>query len=875
MTRLTVLILIAYLSLTGCVKETIETSGIVEPNTGQKETSEPQVWLDFKAKYNGDELAVTWDEHTGMPKKIVGLNAYPRTLQEGAVALTEQNVEAVAKEFVADNKELLNVDVASLKLIKARKIRNKWFVTFQQYYQNVPVYKSQVGLTFTVEGRVTSYGSNFHPSIEISTKPEIDEKQAETIARKSLEEEIAERLDQKEASLIVFPEEVEDGIVYHLAWEFLMSGERRDATIDTHFVIDANTGEVLLQYKMFPGQNVSGTVQGEIYPAVPTGPVSTEPVANEYVEISSLALSATTDASGNYTIPVGSSGSYTVTTELEGPFARVQNHDLSDFTQTQTCSTSSPCNFAWTPANAGGDRDSINVFYHLNLLHEFYKNVLSFSWVNAWTTTNQMRATVNHNFNNAYAGDPMQFGTDNYARSSDVVYHEATHNVLYDIFNGWIGWPSAFSEGYACDEGFADYFACAFTNDSSMGEGCGIGRNLDNTIQYPGTTYNYEGHYGGQIIAGAAWDLRSDFGLVTSDVDNLIFEALNTMSTDPSPYLFSNPSQSNLLESLMVSDDDDSNLTNGTPHDREIKQAFRNHDLLPVDVLCRDSPTDDGNVPTVGPAWISPDIRVDAPPYGATVHENPIYNQLNRVYISVSNLGYLTASGITINLYWSNPAGGIPWPSDWNLIGTQTIASLAAGASVEAGYIQWTPTGTQIGHRCLLVRLECNQDRISEDGNVRQDNNIAMKNVNIVPVSASPGTATADFVINRIEGENRNLRLTFIGAPGNLNVRFLIPDTVEFERVEGRVEVKKIKIRRGGCLGLLPWVKPVVKKEIRVISPIEPVTLTNFSVRKMERVVLEFALPEGIVPGNEFIIRVSEELEGQVIGGIDHIVRVE
>ena len=83
------------------------------------------------------------------------------------------------------------------------------------------------------------------------------------------------------------------------------------------------------------------------------------------------------------------------------------------------------------------------------------------------------------------------------------------------------------------DEGFADYFSCAFTNDSQLGEGFSPSpRNLDNTLQYP---YPYSGgaHQNGQIIAGAVWDLRTDFGLVPNDVDKLAFEALNIMTTNP------------------------------------------------------------------------------------------------------------------------------------------------------------------------------------------------------------------------------------------------------------------------------------------------------------------------------------------------------
>ena len=123
----------------------------------------------------------------------------------------------------------------------------------------------------------------------------------------------------------------------------------------------------------------------------------------------------------------------------------------------------------------------MNVFYHMNLFHDWLRDELGLSWVNAWDGSSRFNARVNYNFANAYAGNPMQFGTNNFARSSDVIYHECTHNVLYEIYGDYIGFPATYDEGYAMDEGFADYFACSFTNDSRQGEGTGSARDRPRT----------------------------------------------------------------------------------------------------------------------------------------------------------------------------------------------------------------------------------------------------------------------------------------------------------------------------------------------------------------------------------------------------------
>ena len=191
-------------------------------------------------------------------------------------------------------------------------------------------------------------------------------------------------------------------------------------------------------------------------------------------------------------------------------------------------------------------------------------------------------------WNNAHAGDPMVFGNNPHARSSDTVYHECSHNVLYHLYGDWVGFGvDNNGEGYAFDEGFADYFAITLNDDSTYGEGSGGGRNHDNLLQYPGKdAYNIEGHSGGRYIGGAMWDLRTalaeemghDPGVL--EADGLAFEAHQLMGSQPREYFFSDPQESNFLTALYLADDTNGNLADGVPHFVEIHRAFANHGML-------------------------------------------------------------------------------------------------------------------------------------------------------------------------------------------------------------------------------------------------------------------------------------------------------
>ncbi len=543
------------------------------------------------------DARITYQARTRIPQKIVNMNVVPTLLSQRRETLTKQNVEPVLKSFLGENTRIFSVKSDDLKILSAEQRRGKWYVKFQQMYQGIPVYQSNVSFIATDEGRIQTYGSSYRPDITVSTTPRLSVKDAADAARKTYDLKTVPSLLDREGELIIFPEETEIAGYLPLAWKFLVFTENRDPEVEKIFIVDALTGQVLKSWQArFPRASAEGQVRGEIYPLNPTTPaISTEPLAHSYVDLQNIAT-VTTNLGGHFSQSLpwwwNIIRFYQATFRLEGPYARVRNNNGNNYTVSQMCNINSACDHTWTAA----DRDHINVFYHMNLMHDWYVDRLNYQWVNAWDNSSQFHAEVNWNFNNAYAGDPMQYGTNNWARSSDIIYHECTHNVLYHIFGDYVGWPDAYEERYGFDEGFADYYAAALTEDPAIGEGAGMTRTLDNTNQYTDkATYNIEGHTGGTIIAGASWDLRESLMARMGDVagsefaDNLFFDALFHMATLPRDYYFSDPQESNFLTSLYIADDDNNNLLDGVPHFYLIQTAFANHNLLQAELLAKNS----------------------------------------------------------------------------------------------------------------------------------------------------------------------------------------------------------------------------------------------------------------------------------------------
>ncbi len=567
---------------------------------GKNKTISTEIRLDENIRISKNNL-------TKIPKHITKIEKYPSILKAGKTAISEDSIESTFKEFLGENKELFKVIPENLKLLSSKKINNKWYIKYAQYYKDIPVYNGTVGLDSSDKGKVGSYAANYYPDINISTDPKIEQTDAIGIAIKLYDELKQNNLKSKDESLIIYPENIQDKIVYHLAWKIMVVGKKLDPEVEKYFIIDAMDGKILKSYSArFPAAVVSGTVEGEIYPENPTDSISTVALKNVYVDIKNAGRTTTNDT-GRYFKTVGWFWELTnwpfgeSTFTLEGPYAKVEDDGAVEYNETNRFRIDEANDYTWT----GTDRDHINLFYHINKFHDWFKDELGYSWTNPWTGTSQFNAQVNDPRNNAWAGDPMLFGTNNFARSSDVIYHECTHNILFEIYGDWIGFPDRNIEAYALDEGFADYFGSSCTNESRHGEGYSASpRNLNNTRQYPGkNSYSIEGHTGGMIISGAVWDFRQRlvniYGVRGARIaDQLILEAHQILSTYPRGYHFSDPHESNFLSALYKAADVDNNLLNGFPHFNDIQHAFHAHSLLQA--ILEDGDSYDFSTNTVG-----------------------------------------------------------------------------------------------------------------------------------------------------------------------------------------------------------------------------------------------------------------------------------
>ena len=132
----------------------------------------------------------------------------------------------------------------------------------------------------------------------------------------------------------------------------------------------------------------------------------------------------------------------------------------------------------------------------------------------------------------------------------------------------------------------------------------------------------------------------------------------------------------------------------------------------------------------------------------------------NLVDVTVRNRGTQAANNVDVYLYWADPATNLPFPGEWRVTGIYTGASpvdqsnlsvipqLAAGAPDDGALcLGAASTGRRRrgdDHFCLLARVEHESDPSNLNAGgwpvIAGSNNIAMRNVHVVDVSAPAPT---------------------------------------------------------------------------------------------------------------------------------------
>jgi Zn-dependent metalloprotease len=496
------------------------------------------------------------------------------------------SAEAAALSFLNDHASMYLENNIELRSTGKVPHNNNYFQpNFIQYYNGLEVLWSRATVKITKDYKAVMFGLDVYNDISISTTPEISSQTAISFAASNLANQITKISSAKNLKILPIPNKYNNS--YKLVYEIIVESIDQENIPSRYYtLVDANNGEILYRVNKVVffddksrGNGADITVQGTVYPSHPYNPSAI--VNLPYITVSTAGGLNYTDQNGF--INIVNSTSFPATFELQGPWAMVYEGVTGNTISTLSSTVNPGTNSVLLDPSS--NIQQLTAYYHTNVIHDFMKSKLP-----AFTGLDYplvVRVNRNDGTCNAFYDGTINFyttagGCNALSQVSDVVYHEYGHGIsnVYWNDNGL-----SFSNG-AMGEGYSDIWAISITNNPTLGIGLSTTdpntfvRNYDfpngaNRKIYPQNLVG-QVHADGEIIAGAWWSTALNLGS-TSQMADLFGDSHVGLANGPDGsegqvYL-------DILIDALFADDNDADLTNGTPNAGSIVPAFASHGI--------------------------------------------------------------------------------------------------------------------------------------------------------------------------------------------------------------------------------------------------------------------------------------------------------
>ena len=512
---------------------------------------------------------------------------------EGYASVNLLSAPQAGRRFIETNARTLNADPAKLRLLYSEVVGNKVYQKYTQTYHGIDVLFSNVDLRMTLTGKVFMFGSDYHNGITVDPNPAVAMDAAREFAKAGLPYS-TDNDNISGGTLYVLPLRYDDRIDYRLVYNFQVRAAAEELW-DTY--VDAHSGDVVWRRNLVhhlhaePGlpnasaNVVNGRVLISIYPQTYTDTPQTVPAKNAYVWVAGKMY--TTDAEGRFTADLGTATTGQLIARLSGPYAiarrddttRVSGGTPANGVQSMTVAAGQDLDIVWDDNNSIASER--NTFYHINLVRDFARTLTGAPALSNVDGQVPGLVEIDSECNAFFDGRGVNFfksslSCGNTGEIAAVIHHEYGHGIHIWLTTNLTGRAPV---NGALKEALADIVANLLSDDPRMGlgflkggQGNGIIRNADNTLRYPENVVN-EIHDDGMILTGAVWDVRRVLG-----VEKTAQLYMNSM--------FGAPDGSSLGEALadyflefLIADDDDGDLSNGTPNSGVIIPAFNAHGI--------------------------------------------------------------------------------------------------------------------------------------------------------------------------------------------------------------------------------------------------------------------------------------------------------
>ena len=627
--------------------------------TGQVPAAASRQWQQFLGAVGGTWRA-TWDANTNVPLRVYGSGiAVPRSVSDASIAKQH------ALDFLRQHRGLLapGSSANDFQLVSNEVNRGIRTVGFVQTHAGLPVVGGQVSLRYKAD-RLVMLGSEALPNVQTTGSGVLTASVLRNQARDWVLSDSASKATAGDvAGPMLLPIISSSGARFHRVMSVIVDGEAPLGKWRVY--LDAASGKPVAREQTL--RFGEATVEYDVplrQPLSARGPLAAKGATltvDGQPQESSDQGAITWQGLANATVVVSATGPLiNVTTQSGSPAAATISapHDGAGL---------------WSEAETELLDAQLSAFIHARIAKDAVR-VLNpnLGWLD---TQLPVRVNIDDACNAFSDGNSINFFIEssqcaNTALLADVVYHEFGHSMhANSIIEGVGAFDGAFSEG------LSDFLAATITNDPAMGVGFfktdGPLRHID-----PKNSENIwpddvaEIHFTGIIFAGAMWDLRKLFVAKYGEEEGValtnayFYGAVQRASSIPATYA-----------EVILEDDDDGNLANGTPNICDINAAFGAHGL-------RDVTANAGNLSVVDPAADGYEVQVqveglfaDCP--GDSVRAASINWQLRGDSTSGDQIEMTEGAGVLEDIF----TGTIPTADDGDVVLYSVKVEFADGSS--------------------------------------------------------------------------------------------------------------------------------------------------------------------------------------------------
>ena len=516
----------------------------------QQQLRNSNLWQDFINQH--PNWFVIFNENNQMPHRAFG----------APISVTD------LFSFLESNKFALPIDLRQKTSTKNDKYINKNFV---QYYNNIEVINSNLHAKFNLQNELISFGLDIFNDININIIPSIDKQVAMQSATNNISNLITDMIINEDLKILSIPmhRSYQHRLVYVI--NFKTRIEQGPAYYLCY--VDANSGELLMRKNsvMYEAPAITTNVSGNVYTTNPYNPASSESL--KYLKASGQGSNYYTDINGDVDFGFLSSGTQ-IQYQLEGKYADVKtNGNTPSFGSTLGSTNTIVFD------NSNSSIQERTAYHSVNMIHDHLKSVFpNFTALDIPMETNvDEQGSCNAFFN----GSSINFyaegnGCHATAKIPDVVYHEYGHAINGRRYNSGLGMSNG-----GLNEGYADIWAFSLINSPYIGLGWDLVdptysiRDYQDRKVYPQDLVG-EVHADGEIIAGAFWDTYLNLNDMTQMLN--LFKYTYDSGVD-GPDGLEGSIYTDILIEVLFADDNDANLSNGTPNDVAIVSAFALHGI--------------------------------------------------------------------------------------------------------------------------------------------------------------------------------------------------------------------------------------------------------------------------------------------------------